>query len=208
MKFNFLALRAKSGRNSAGFTLVETMTAAVIFLSLFVTAYVAIQLYALRVYTLAATKVTANAEARQVLTRIRNDIRTSNQAYIGTYSTASPTFVRANNGTAQVGNALQLLYVGTNSTATNIYYQTGSSNTLVLVTNGVSTTLLTYMTNYSCFDADDVYNNILSTYTGVQVIHLTMQFVQWEYPICSVTNTGGLNAYDFYRVQTRVVAVP
>ena len=205
-----------AARKSAGFTLVEMMVAAVIFLALFVTAYVAIELYALRVYTLSASKITATTQARQVLTSFRNNVRTASSEYVGTY--ANGVFTRAANSTPQIGNALQLQYLDPNNPgtiATRIYYQDSTliggnpTNTFNLIdTNGTLTIPLTYMTNYNCFEADDINNNVLTTWSAVQVIHLTMQFVQWEYPLCSVTNNGALDAYDFYRLQTRVVAVP
>jgi type II secretory pathway pseudopilin PulG len=206
-------------QNSAGFTLTEVMVSATIFMAFFLAAMVAIQLYGLRVYTLAATKITATADSREVLNTIRDNIRECKVPYIGMYtphsgSYSSSYFSRIATGSPQVGNALALYMADTNGNPLGtpiIYYQdpTTPTNTLMMVdTNGNGTTLLYYMTNYYCFDAEDYSNNILSTYNNTAVIHLCLQFVQWQYPIAMVTNLQSYDSYDYYTLESRVSRRP
>ena len=43
----------------------------------------------------------------------------------------------------------------------------------------------------------------MTSYDNNPVIHVTLQFNQWEYPIAFV-GSNAINAYNFYRLQTRV----
>ena len=62
-------------RRRAAFTLAEMMISAGIYLFIFVGVIVAIQIFALRIYTLAATKLTATQGSRKAMNQIRDDIR-------------------------------------------------------------------------------------------------------------------------------------
>ena len=86
----------------AGFTLVEIMVTSGIFLMV-VMAMVAVQIYGLRVYTLAATKLTATQGGRETLNNIRDAIRGSTVVYVGTYTNGA--FLVIPNGQQQIGNA-------------------------------------------------------------------------------------------------------
>jgi hypothetical protein len=37
-----------------------------------------------------------------------------------------------------------------------------------------------------------------------QVFTVKLQFYQWEYPIAVISTNGGLNAYDYYQLRTKV----
>jgi hypothetical protein len=67
----------------------------------------------------------------------------------------------------------------------------------------VVTILAQYVTNYYCFTAEDYETNVLLNYLNNPIIHIVMNFSQWEYPI-AVIGTNGANAYDYYRLQTRI----
>lgn len=194
----------RSGRRpgAAAFTLVEMMMVAAVF-TVMIGGIVSVQIFAMRVYTLAATKLTATTDARETLNFMREQIRSSKVVVVGTFNNGA--FVQAPNGTAQKGNALALANVNLNSSNYLVYYLDTSTETNMLysVTNGVSTVMARFMTNYYCFYAEDYNNNILSNYVNNPVIHVVMQFDQWEYPIAFI-GTNALNAYDFYMLQTRV----
>jgi hypothetical protein len=112
----------------------------------------------------------------------------------------------------QQGNAL-IVYPTTNTSAFTVYYLDTSSSVYTLnqfnVTNGqISYTnqLAKYLTNLVVFDAESWSTGIATNYTSLdnrEVIHVTMQFSQWQYPIAFI---GGhdFNAYDYYQLRTRV----
>jgi type II secretory pathway component PulJ len=210
-------ISAGKGRHSA-FTLVEMMIATGIYLILFIGALVAIQVFALRVYTLAATKLSATQGSRKALNQIRDDIRQAKMLQVGTANNAGS--FTANGGTnLAVGNALQVFYTTNTSAPYSIYYlQTNtpggvSSNNLIWIsvtTNSTVTTLLsTYITNLDIFAAEDWDNwpatsPITNSLYNNQVYSVKLQYYQWEYPIAVISTNGAANAYDYYQLRTRV----
>jgi prepilin-type N-terminal cleavage/methylation domain-containing protein len=201
----------------AGFTLVEMMITVGIF-AVLIGGLIAVQIFGMRVYTLAGTKLMATTNARQALNTMRDQIRSAQQVYVGIFDPATQTFSRITNG-LQIGNALQLYTVPT-SQATLLYtvfYQDPSVNMVYSITNNPATSnlldgltiLAKYMTNYYCFDAEDYQYppNIMSNYVNNPVIGVTMNFSQWEYPIGYVISggkTNAANAYDYYYLRTHV----
>lgn len=199
------------------FTLTEVMVAGCIYLTIFVAAMVAIQIFAMRVYTLAATKLTSTQSCRKALNQIRDDIRAGKYIQVGNVSDNTAFSFAAIAGTNGVaGNALQI-YQTTNTSAGapySIYYlQTNtingmSSNNLMAYIATTSSTnlykLTTYITNSVIFTAEDYLGNTISNnMRNDQVYTVTLQFYQWEYPI-AVIGTEGFNAYDYYQLRTKV----
>ena len=194
---------------AAGFTLVEIYMVVIIF-SFLIIAMVTTQLFAARIYTFAATKLTATGSARKGMNAMRDQIRQSSQVDVGIYDTTANTFSYIGNGANQIGNAL--LIMPTNPGITNVgtvYYMNQSASNIcsIVMSNGavVPATLVTnivvYITNYNAFDAEDSFANILTTDQNDRVIHIKFQFSQWEYPMASVGN-GAM--YDYFQMQTRV----
>jgi hypothetical protein len=210
----FKNIRSRAGRkNIFGFTLVEMVMAVGVFLGIFVGVMVAVQIFGLRVYTLAATKLVATAGGREALNQIREQIREAKTVYVGNCTNATySSFQLISNSLPQQGNAL-IVYPTTNTTWYTIFYLDTSTSTNYLaqfnVSNNVTiytNTLAQYLTNQIVFDARDWLNNIVSNYQVLDnrlLIEVTMQFSQWEYPIAFVGGTG-LNAYDYYQLRTRV----
>ena len=197
-----------------GFTVVELVTVAGVFLGVFVGVMVAVQIFGLRVYTLAATKLVATAGGRETLNQIREQIREAKTVYVGNCTNAVySSFQLVSTNLAQTGNAL-IVYPSTNANWYTIYYLDTSTPTNNLVQFNVSNNVTTYtnilaqyITNQIVFDARDWQNNIVSNYQVLDnrlLIEVTMQFSQWEYPIAYV-GTNGLNAYDYYQLRTRVL---
>ena len=185
-----------------GFTLVEIMTVMAIFV-IMVGAMVSVQIFGLRVYTLAATKITATTSGRELLNDICDRIRSSQVVYVGTYSNGAFSMIPL--GTPQIGNALEI-FPATNTTAAAnaiIFYMDPASNVVNMVSAGVVSVEAKYMTNCLCMQAEDYQQNILTNYVDNPVICITLQFYQWEYPIGYVGGTAA-NAYDFYRLRTRI----
>ena len=67
----------------SAFTLVEMVVAAGIYLVIFVGLLVGVQIFALRVYALASTKLTATQASRKALNQIRDDIRSGKGVQVG-----------------------------------------------------------------------------------------------------------------------------
>ncbi len=196
----------------AGFTLVEIYVVMAMFTFL-VIAIVSVQFFAARVYTLAATKLTATAAGRKVMNVIRDQVREGGVVQVGIYNPTTSTFTNIPIGSLQIGNAL-VIYTNNpnNQNTTNlgtIFFmnQQASNMCSVVVSNGTVMTatlannIVVYITNYYVFDAEDAYTNTLTTYQNNRLIHVKFQFCQWEYPLAGV---GGGAMYDYYQLQTRV----
>jgi len=208
---------AVSGKRAraAGFTLVEIYIVSAIFLVL-VGAMVALQIFGLQVYTLAATKLTATAGGRKAMNAIRDQVREAKLVDVGLYTNGSTTFQAIGAGTNQIGNALLIF---TNSSATNgqLFFMDQRSSSLLSATmtggaystngylyTGTPVGLVTnvpFVTNYWVFDAEDYLGNVLTNNQNNRIVHMTLQFSQWEYPVAGV-GSGAL--YDYYQLHTKV----
>jgi hypothetical protein len=182
-----------------------------VFLFIFSGVWIAVQVFGLRIYTMAATKLVATAGGRQALNLIRDQIREGKLVYVGNCSSPSSSSFYQITNAPQQGNAL-IVYPTTNMALYTIYYLDTSTTTNRLqqfnVSNSITTytnTLAKYLTNQIVFDARDFQNNIVTNLQSLDnrlLIEVTMQFSQWEYPISTVG--GGVNAYDYYQLRTRV----
>src|SRR5208282_5374367 len=137
-------------RNRFGYTLVEMLIASGIYLFILVGVVVGIQIFALRIYTLGATKLTATQGARKALSQIRDDIRQGKLIQVGnTDNVGTFTPIYGTNGA--VGNALQIFETTYQGPPYSIYFlQTNtvggvSSNILLWVS--VTTNATTSITN-------------------------------------------------------------
>jgi len=206
----------------AGFTLPEILIAMTIF-TVLIGAVVALQLFGVRIYQLAATKLTATRDARNSMNFIREQIREAKSIYIGTYSgtfsgsatTGSATFTQIVN-TNQVGSAL-LLFATSAETYGSIFYQNPTTTNLcsVLITNATTstngitsgtimnlTTNALFVTNTFVFQAEDYQGNILRNNQNDRIIHVTLQFSELEYPVAGI---GAGAMYDYYELHTRAI---
>jgi hypothetical protein len=201
-----------SRANLSAFTLVEMMMSVWIYLFLFIGVMIAIQIFALRVYTLAATKLSATTGARQTLNNIRDTIREAKTLQVGNLQTAGNpnSFAATTNNALAQGNALEI-YPTTNTLPYTIFYLDTSTPTnyldeYIATSTGTNTIkLASYITNTIIFDAEDFQTNIISNNPkNNQVYRMTLQFQQWEYPIAFVGTNLGLNEYGYYQLRTRV----
>lgn len=205
-----------------GFTLVEMIIAVTIF-SLVILATVAVQIYAMRVYTLAATKLTAAEGARAAMNSLRDKVREARLVDVGNYTlaTGNPVvdFTPMTNGMPQEGNALMIYPDLSTNTFTLAFLQSGngasfstgspsSTNSLIVLTytNGAlqsQNDVANFITNQIIFYAENFQGNVLSSNENNYIIQMTLNFSQWEYPIAFI-GTNSFNAYDYYRLQTRM----
>jgi hypothetical protein len=208
--FKYIQNRGRP-RNVRGFTMAEMVITVGVFLFIFSGVWIAVQVFGLRIYTMAATKLVATAGGRQALNLIREQIREGKLVYVGNCSSPSGSSFYQITNAPQQGNAL-IVYPTTNTALYTIYYLDTSTTTNRLmqfnVSNSITTytnTLAKYLTNQIVFDARDFQNNIVTNLQSLDnrlLIEVTMQFSQWEYPIANVG--GGVNAYDYYQLRTRV----
>ena len=192
---------------AAAFTLAEMMFVVAVF-SFIVAAIVAVQLFALRVYTLGSTKLSATTDGRETMNVLRDSIRSAKVVYVGSYASGGP-FVRIPTGALQMGNALEI--ATTNATRTNyiVYYLDNwdPTNVLLSISNSVASSVRVqalYVTNYYCFFGENYLGYTNSDYENNTVIHILLQFYRWEYPLGFI-GTNALNAYDFYNLSARVM---
>ncbi|HEX3857572.1 MAG TPA: hypothetical protein VHY30_09785 [Verrucomicrobiae bacterium] len=200
--------------NISAFTLIEMMISVGIYLVIFIGVMIAIQIFALRIYTIAATKLTATADARKALNQIRDDIRQAKTLQVGNLLTpGDPTTFQAisgNNG-AQ-GGALQIFQTTNSVVPYTTYYLDTSVPTnylraYMVDSNSAATTvtLVGYITNTIVFDAEDFQGNLVTNnLVNNQVYRMILQFSQWEYPIAFIGTNQGLNEYNYYQLRTRV----
>jgi prepilin-type N-terminal cleavage/methylation domain-containing protein len=199
-------------RTARGFTLPEMLITVGVFLFIFTGVWIAIQIFGLRIYTLAATKLVATTGGRQALNQIRDQIREGKVVFVGNCSTTTGSSFQYITNAPQQGNAL-IIFPTTNTTWYSVYYLDTSTSTNRLVqfnvSNNITTyskTLASYLTNRIVFDARDWQNNIVTNEQSLDnrvLIEVTMQFSQWEYPVAFVGGVG-LNMYDYYQLRTRV----
>jgi len=205
------------------------LIAAGIYLLIFVSVVIAIQIFALRVYSLAAIRLQATQDGRKAMNQIRDDIRQGTLLQVGNTDN-SGNFTAIAGPNAATGNALQV-FAGTNQGPPySIYYlQTNligavsgkggiSSNLLLWIsvtTNGATagSSLITntlrlacFITNLDVFAAEDWQDSwpgttITNSLMNNQVYAVKFQFSQWAFPM-AIANAA--DAYGFYQLRTRV----
>ena len=196
---------------SRAFTLMEMLVAVAIF-STVVTTMVAVQVFGLRVYTLAATKLSATAGGRKAMNQIRDQIREAKTLNVGNCNLTPSSFNPLGLTNYQVGNALEIFPTNNPNNYTIFYLNTTTATNCTLeqftVSNGVTNNMVltSYLTNQDIFTAQDYQGNTLTNdqvMANRMVIYLKLQFSQWEYPI-AVVGSNGFNAYDYYQLRTRI----
>jgi prepilin-type N-terminal cleavage/methylation domain-containing protein len=203
------------------FTLVEMIVAISVF-SLVILATIAMQIYASRVYTLAATRLTATEQARATMNDIRDQVRNARLVDVGQYTAATGNplvdFSAMTNGDPQQGNALMIYPTTSTASFTLVFLQPGNGSNswastsaandnqviMLTYTNGSmenSNIIADYVTNQYVFDAENFEGAILSSNENNYLIHMTLSFSQWEYPIAYI-GSNSFNAYDYYQLNT------
>ena len=146
-------------RSVRGFTLAEMVITVGVFLFIFTGVWIAVQIFGLRIYTLAATKLVATTGGRQALNQIRDQIREGKMVYVGNCSAPKcSSFQLITNTLPQQGNAL-IIYPTTNGNYYSIYYLDTSTGTNCLVQFNVTNTAAPAGTNWVT-----TYTNTLAKY--------------------------------------------
>jgi type II secretory pathway pseudopilin PulG len=192
-------------------TLPEVLVSMGVF-SLVIAALVASQLLGVRFYRLAATKLTATTGCREAMNAIRDQVRSSQELFIGNCDSSGlpSSFVSDTNGVQQTGNAIKILTT-TNATPYLLFYLDTSTGTNYLKKFDSATTnidvIASFITNRTVFTAEDYQRTTLTSndYRATRVIHMVLQFSQWQYPVATIGGgtTNGANVYDYFQLQTR-----
>lgn len=195
-RFPLLTGSAVQTRRRAGVTLVELVVTLGITV-LTVTAVISSHIVGLMMYNTSATKLSASAGARAVLSNVRDDIRSAKSLYVGNGNESG--FTRIPVGQKQIGNSV-LIYPSVNTNEWIRYFVDRPSQTLRRKSNSDPTRIVaTYMTNTYAFQAETHTGSVLTNDSNHRVVRMLLEFYQWEFPVAKV---GG--HYDYYRLHTRV----
>ncbi len=189
----------------AAFTLIEGMFASTL-LVVIIAALVSAHLVGLRLDQLVESKAGASDSSRRVLNQLPADIRAAKMWDIGNISGTEVTEIPG--GTAQQGTALQLFETTNGSQYVLYYFDTSglADNNGKLMrtssTNWNPVVIASYLINTLCFSAEN-YDGIVATNEGnskayKNVIHTTLQFCQFLYPL---TQVGTNRLYDYYKIE-------
>ena len=195
-------IRSASGRwptARSAFTLAEIMTATGL-ISLVVIGVVYSQLFAMRTFNITSTRISASDNARKVLNRVRDDVRSGKLLYVGSGSGIGFTHIALNS--PHQGNALQI-YPTTDTNVFIRYYLDTATQTLRRTASGTGQVqvLAPFLTNQIAFIAEDFAGHTLTNDQNNRVIKMVLDFYQWEFPVAQV---GAGAFYDSYHLQTRI----
>jgi hypothetical protein len=187
-------------------TLVEMMTTMAVF-GYVVIALVYGQIFGLRQDELVESKLGASDQSRRDFGQIMRDMRSAQIWGVGNYS--GGTFTPISNGSLQQGAAIQIFLVANNTTNIVYYFDTstpGNSKLMRIHTGDAgATTLASNLTNYYggalTFTAEDFNGNPVTDLLDRRVVHFTLGFLQYQYPL---TMVGSGYMYDFYKMEFRV----
>lgn len=156
------------------------------------------------------SKAGASDTARRSVNQMLYDIRAAKGFDIGTLT--GTNFIAITNGTVQ-GAALKLycIAISTNSAIDPnryiMYYfdtsQAASANGMlwrVNSTNGTAAVMVSNLINTLYFTSENYTGRVQSVRTYKSIIHTTLQFSQFQYPLTAV-GTNGL--FDYYRIDCR-----
>ena len=192
-----------------GMTLIEVMIASTVMIAV-IAGVMSANFLGLRQAKLMESKAGANDAARRYVNLLLYDIRSAKGYDIGSMS--GTNFIAITNGNFQ-GTALKLFVVAssTNQVIDNtrylLYYfdtaQAASGNGFLWrqnSTNGVATIVVSNLVNTLYFTSEDYLGNTQTVRTFKGVVHATLQFTQFQYPLTAV-GTNGL--FDSYRMDCR-----
>ena len=197
-------------RRCHGSTLIETIFA-VTMLVVVVMALMSAHLIGLREDQWVESKAGASDTSRRLLNQLPVDIRSAKMWFLGTVS--GSTFTISTN--ASQGTAIELCETTNGSTAIVYYFDLSNSNNsdghLLRTVNTnwnpvvVTSNLVNWLGNGYAFYLED-YNgnpatNVQNSTSYKRIIHLNLQFCQFQYPLTAV-GTNGL--YDYYKMEFRV----
>ena len=191
-------------------TLVEIMVAMSIF-SFLVLGLVYMQMFIMKYDQLTSSQLGATEMSRMSFNDLVSDIRSSTVWAVGTGNLTN--FTPVPNSTPQEGNALQISASQNTNNYVRYFFFTNVTPTetnfmLCRMTNGMASYKViaknltnNYYTNM--FVAEDYLGNMQTTLRYKYVIHTTLEFCQFQYPL---TIIGPGYHFDDYKMEFRVAS--
>jgi len=202
MKFHSLAGVAFKSRMSAkgerAFTLIEMVVTAAIF-SIVVLAMVYTQIFGLKQDELAQSKLGASDASRRGFDQLALDIRSTKSWTVGNMN--STTYTAITNGATQQGTAIELFLTTNLSSYIRYYFVTNQGKLYRWHANQSPTLICKNLTNTLYFQAEDYRGVLQTTLSHKCIIHVMLQFAQYQYPM---TVVGAGYYYDFYKMEFRL----
>jgi Tfp pilus assembly protein PilW len=198
-----------TNRTRAGMTLIEVMIAAALMMVI-VAGVMSAHFLGLRESQLLESKAGVNDTARRAVNQLLQDIRAAKGYDIGTMSGTNFTLIT--NGILQgAGLKLYSVVISTNQAVDPnkylIYYfdsnQLASANGMLWrmnSTNRVPAVTVSNLINTLYFTSEDYFGRTQTVRTYKGVIHATLDFCQFQYPLVAVGSNG---LYDTYRIDCR-----
>jgi len=192
---------------NAGMTLVELMFASAIMVVV-IAALMSANLMGMREDQWVQSKGGASDSTRKILNQLPYDIKRSKMWFLGTMSGTNFSMITNNSQ----GTAIQLFQTTNGSTNIIYYFDLSNSNNndghLVRFPSDyptpvvIASNLVNWLGKGYSFVCED-YNGNSATNLGISktykdVIHTTLQFCQFQYPL-TVVGSNGL--YDYYKIE-------
>jgi hypothetical protein len=192
-----------------GMTMVEMMFT-FLLMGVVIAGVLSANFLGLREGRLMESKAGASDAARRYVNQMLYDIRSAKGFDIGTMS--GTNFTAITNGNVQgPGLKLFMVAVSTNQVVDATRYilywfdpsQTNTGNGLLWrlnSTNGTSAIIISNLINTLYFTSEDYLGNTQAVRTYKGVVHATLQFSQFQYPLTPIGSNG---LFDYYRIDCR-----
>jgi type II secretory pathway component PulJ len=186
----------------AGLTLVETMISMTIF-GMVVTAFVILQMFALRQNQLVESKLGASDQSRLMLQKMGMEIRSAKKWEVGNVNNSGTIFTEIPDGQPQRGTAIRIFQTQATNSYIQYHFLTNSRVLMRATSAGDSTLVVRDLTNTMFFQAEDYQGNVQTAGTGLwrNCIRVMLEIAQYQYPL---TKVGPGNLYDYYKMEFRV----
>ncbi|HEY4416347.1 MAG TPA: prepilin-type N-terminal cleavage/methylation domain-containing protein [Verrucomicrobiae bacterium] len=199
-----------SGRRQSGMTLPEVMISSAIMV-LAIAAMISANMMGFKENQLMTSKSGASDTSRYAVNTLLQDIRLAKGYQIGNIDSTN-AFIQITNGLLQ-GTAIQLFPIIISSNQTIditkyiLYYfdlsDTNNNNGKLwryTSTNQVSSILASNLINSMYFSSEDYSGTVQSSRTYKGVIHTTLQFCEFQFPL---TKVGPTYLFNYYRIDCR-----
>jgi type II secretory pathway pseudopilin PulG len=193
------AMAKRTARRRMAMTLVEIMISMAIF-GLVMIALLYANMFGMLQDQLVNSKLGSSDQSRRAFDKFTGDIRSAKIWMIGNGSDTGFTPIK--NGDTQLGNAIQISSTTDTNSYTRYYFDTNNAQLCRKLSGASGHTLVArYLTNNMYFQAEDYLGNVKTDLSYKYVIHVVMEFCQYQYPL---TKVGPGYYYDFYKMEFKI----
>jgi Tfp pilus assembly protein PilW len=203
-----------SVRQLSGMTLVETMVATFLMVTIVIGGLLSANYVGMRQDQLVESKAGASDTSRHAISLLLEDIRLAKGYSIGSY--AGSVFTACVNDAAQQGGSL-MLYPVVNSTNQAVdtsqyilyYYDTSDNanndgrlwrSASLAGSTTAATVIASNLISTMSFASENFQGLVQTNRTYKGVIHTTLHFCEFQYPL---TQVGSNDLYEFYQIDCR-----